>query len=136
MEKELITTLKFNVTIASCLKFFEILSISFKLTKREFFFGRLLLENSLIDYKLNKYYPSLIASSCLYMALSIFKSEKDKIKENETFFKVINYKEEEISECVIDICFVKQNLENSNYQSIIKKFNGKSFCEVSSVKII
>jgi len=51
-------------------------------------------------------------------------------KEYEVFFNIINYKEDELSECAMDICFIKNNIGNSEYLALPRKFMNKCLGEV------
>jgi G2/mitotic-specific cyclin-B, other len=136
MEKELLRTLKFDVTVATSLKFYEILYHKLLMDKTDFFFGRYLIELALINYKFNSYLPSLIACSACYIALTLFKKDSEKKKNHKNFFKLVNYKQEELMECSMDLCFMYENAENMMYPALKKKFSSKSLMEVAKLKFL
>lgn len=134
MEKELLRTLKFDVTVATSLKFYEILNQKLFMDKSDFFFGRYLIELSLLNYKFNSYLPSLIACTACYIALTLFKKESEKKKNYKNFFKLVNYKHEELLECCMDLCFMYENADNMMYPALKKKFLSKNHMEVAKLK--
>ena len=134
MEKEVLTVLKFSVTVATSLKFYEILCIKINTSKIDFFFGKYLLELSLLNHKFLNYHPSLVASSALYIALILYKKETEKKKTQKIFFSLVNYKQEELIDCSIDLCFMYENADSMTYQAAKKKFMSKQFMEVAKLK--
>jgi hypothetical protein len=133
MEKDLLKVLQFNITIASSLKFFEILSIKYNLSKKEFFYGNFLLEMCLLDYKLTQCEPSLVSSTVIYMILKL--TENKNLLTLEKFKELINYNLDQIRECAMSVCFLIDNVYTSDYQSVVKKYKNKQFLEVSNINL-
>jgi hypothetical protein len=125
MEKSLLKILKFEVTMPTALKFYEILSIKFSLNKIDFHFGFYLLELSLLNFKISKYYPSLVAAGSCYITMILFKRDSEKKKNSKKFYQVINYTQEEILKIVTDLCFMYENIHNSPYKAIKRKYESK-----------
>ena len=92
-------------------------------------FCRYLLELFLVDYKMLKFNPSLLASSTLYITLKITKKgEIDKITE------LTSYSEEKLKEVAKDVCLILDNVEKSSLQAVKKKFSLAKFLEVAKIK--
>lgn len=131
MEKEILILLGFNVTVPTSLSFFEIIALNFNFNQVEFMYGRYLLELYMIDTKINRYSPSLIALAVSYIIM------KTNNRSNYTdLYALVN---EEISlnnarvlkECAKEIYFLVQNAEMMNFKAALKKFSSKTFLEVS-----
>jgi hypothetical protein len=125
LEKSLLKILKFEVTIPTALKFYEILSVKLSLNKNDFHFGFYLLELSLLNFKISKYNPSLVAAGSCYMTMILFKRDTEKKKNSKKFYQLINYTQEEIIEVVTDLCFMYENIHNSPYKALKRKYEAK-----------
>jgi hypothetical protein len=72
-EYDILQTLDFNITVPSSYRFLERFS---KLTKADgviFNYSRYLIELTLIDHKMYRWSPSLIAASSVYVAKKVLK---------------------------------------------------------------
>jgi len=130
MEYDILKELDFNVTIASSNKFFDYIIQYFGLLDNEICLGRYLLEIFLLDNRMNKYTPSLIACTVGYMVL--------KMKKYENYhddYKFTSFGEVELKECVKDICFLVENIPNSSLQAVRTKFGTKEMYEASKLKL-
>lgn len=125
MERELMKVIKFEITGPSSLKFFEILTVVFNITQNETFLGFYMLETFLLNYKCNKFEPSLVASTVCYIVLKHYDKYSAK------FYDVINYKEDQIKSCAFELCYVLDNIRDSEYKSVFKKYSTKQYQEVS-----
>jgi hypothetical protein len=135
MEKDVLKVLKFNVTIATSFKFFEILCVKTNLNKLESFIGRYLLELSLINHKFLDFHPSVIACSAFYMVLILYRKDSERKNLISFFYKNINYRQEEITECVLNLCFMLENADYEAYGAVKKKFSTKQMMEVAKIKL-
>lgn len=70
-EKEILLTLRFEVTVPTSLRFFEIIALNFNFNEIEFCYGKFLLEMLLIDMRINMFPSSLIALSTAYLIMKI-----------------------------------------------------------------
>jgi cyclin B len=129
MENDMLEQLKYNITVPSPLRYLEIYNYFLKLDDSSLFFCRYLLELFLIDYKMLKYNPSLLASSSIYITLKITKK-----CESEKIFELTGYSEEKIRECSKDICLIIENVDKNSLQAIKKKFSMPKFLEVAKIK--
>ena len=98
-------------------------SKSFGFNEKQCYLGKYFMENSLIDYKMIKYSPSVIAVSCSYIVMK--------------FFGISNYKKlystsiihEKCSQKIIkdtarELCFLVKNLNSLEFKSIKEKYLG------------
>ena len=132
-EVEILKVLKFEVTIPSVLRYFEILATKFDFTTEAYLFGKYLLELSLLFWKMRNRLNCLIASSVCYMILKIFYDEDFKLQEKiNQFYSLINFKQEEIEECVLNLCFVLDNVKSSNFLSSVRKYMSQEYLEVAN----
>lgn len=129
MENDILKTLDFNVTVPSSFRYMEIFNRYLKLEDNAIMFCRYLLELFLIDYKMIKYNPSLLAASTMYITLKITrKAEAEKVTE------LIGYTDEVLKECAKDICQILDNVEKNSLQAIRNKFSLPKFMEVAKIK--
>lgn len=129
MENELLSALDYNVTVPSSFRYLEIYNYFLKVDESSFMFCRYLLELFLIDYKMLKFNPSLLAASTLYLTLKITK--KDEI---EKITDLTEYSEDKLKECAKDVCVILNNVENGSLQAVRKKFATSKYLEVSKIK--
>jgi len=129
MENDILLTLDFNVTVPSSFRYMEIFNRYLKLEDNAIMFCRYLLELFLIEYKMIKYNPSLLAASTMYITLKITKKmEAEKVTE------LIGYSDDVLKECAKDICQILDNVEKNSLQAIRNKFSLPKFMEVAKIK--
>lgn len=120
MEQEnlMLKVLKFEVTFPTSLRYFEILRVEFGIDERYYNYGNYLLELSLLDCRFSRYMQAVIATTVCFFLLKIFY----RISFKQFMGKFIKIKESEIKDCLIDICFLIDNIENSIYPAVNKKY--------------
>lgn len=129
MESDILLTLDFNVTVPSSFRYMEIFNRYLKLEENAIMFCRYLLELFLVEYKMIKYNPSLLAASTMYITLKITKKmEAEKVTE------LIGYTDEVLKECAKDICQILDNVEKNSLQAIRNKFSLPKYMEVAKIK--
>jgi cyclin B len=131
METLLLKVLGFKTLIPSSIAFYQIISQFFKFTKKQLMFGRYLLESFLIDYRMTRYLPSVIACSCSYILMKVFKFNNYQ----EIYGKLFNANSNPITlkECANEICYLVDNLDESNLRAVKRKFSTKEYFEVSLI---
>jgi cyclin B len=129
MENNMLRSLEFNVTTPSSYRFLEIFKNFLKLDEMLFMFCRYLLEILLVDPKTNKFNPSLLAASAIYITLKITKKN-----EIDMITKISDYTEDKLRECAKDICLILDNEEKNNLKAVKKKFSSIKYLEVSKIK--
>jgi hypothetical protein len=153
MEKQILQVLKFNILSPSCFRFYEIISKHFNFNQKHFFFGRYLMEVFLVDFRMLKYYPSVIACACCYIVMKFFKYTNYSLIYDKSLFshkEVVSPKSATpvgvgtthslsgtlppgtiIKECAKEICFLVDNLELSSLTAAKRKFSTSEYEQVS-----
>ena len=130
MENNILKILKFNIVSPTSNDFYNILSKAFNFDKTQFYFGRYFLESALIDYQMIKYKPSLIAVSCVYIVMKIFKISDYKILYTNDVFR------EECPQTAIKntaraIYFLVKNLSHLSLKAAKDKYSLSQFLNVT-----
>ena len=120
MEQEnlMLKVLKFEVTFPTSLRYFEILRVEFGIDEKYYNYGYYLLELCLIDCRFSRYMQAVIATTVCFFLLKIYY----KMSFKQFMGKYIKIKENEIKDCLIDICFLIDNIDNSIYPAVNKKY--------------
>ena len=132
MENEILSVIKFELTIPTSLNFLKIYGTLLNLDEKNFFRCYYLNELSLINYNLCKFYPSLIACVCLFINL---KSDKNFFKgyNEQEMFKITGYNKQDIVICLEEMVksLNKVNEINNKFISIKKKYALDKYMKVS-----
>lgn len=132
MESIMLNTLGFHLTVPSALRFGERFSKVANLNDRQTHLVNYLMELTCQEYKFLKYYPSLIASSAVYLSNIMSHSSKPW---SSTLLSHTTYDEAALKECVSDL-FELANKQPSKYRAVRKKYANKKFCEVSTMPVV
>ena len=134
MENEILKKLNFSLCHPSPIKFYELITYSFKFNKKKFYMGKYLMESFLVDLKNIKYKPSIIACACVYIVMKFFKMNNYQESYNKKWF-MLNENEPSITyivkECAKDICLFVDNIQRTNFLSCQKKYSKNEFEKVS-----
>ena len=82
-------------------------------------YGIFLLEMSLLDCRFSKYQQNLIATTVCFIVKKLF----NKDLKIEKFLENTKINLEELKNCLIDICFLLENIQASCYHAVTKKHN-------------
>ena len=129
MENEMLSTLEYNITVPSSYRYMEVFNQYLKIEDNALMFCRYLLELFLVEYKMIKYNPSLLAAASIYLTL--------KITGKNLTYKIVelsNYTDEVLKECAKDICIILDNVEKCQLQAVRKKFSLPKFMEVAKIR--
>ena len=118
-ENYMLKILKFEITFPTSLRYYEILRIEFGIEEKYFIYGDYLLTLSLIDSRFSKYPQAVIATTVCFFLKKLFYGINIKV----FLGKYVKIKEDEIKSCLIDICFLLYNIEDSIYTAVNNKFN-------------
>jgi hypothetical protein len=131
MEVDILTTLNFNVTVPSALRFLEyLITISYvKLEDEIMFYCKYILDLLLIECKMLKYYPSLLAAATIYIVLKIKKCPK-KID----IVRLSGYTEERLKECAKDIVVLIDSIDVCELKTIKNKYSSSRYLCVAKRK--
>jgi len=130
MEKEILRSLDYKIIFPSILEFYDLLSVNFGFSEKEYYLGRYFVEMFLLDYRINKYSNSLVACSAVYLVLKINKNEDYKLIYRYTFDD-----EKNLKNCAKEILFLLENIESTKLLAIKNKYASKEFHEVSKILI-
>ena len=133
MENEILSVIKFELTLPTSLSFLKIYSTLLNLDEKNNFRCCYLNEVSLINYNLSKFYPSLIACVCLFINL---KSDKNFFKgyNEQEMFEITGYNKQDILICLKEMINTlnKINEVNNKFISIKKKYALEKYMKVSN----
>ena len=95
MEYKMLTKMEFNITTPSSYRFLErIFKLCPEADDKIFNLSRYLIELSLVEYRMLKHPPSMLASAALFLSMKILK--KEHAKWTETLQEVTKYEEHQI----------------------------------------
>lgn len=116
-ENQMMKVLKFELTFPTSLRYFEVLRELYSINQKYNHIALFLLELTLIDCRFSKYSQATVATTITFILMKIYYNYSfDKFIDNS-----IKIPENTIKECLIDIFFLYENIENSIYSSIPKK---------------
>ena len=124
MENKELNILHYDITIVSSLNFLQIYNSYFHFDKEIYLLSLYFLELSNLEYKLLKYYPSLLASSAILISLKIYNSSKEKMK---TFLCFTQYNYDQVFECMKDIYNILYKFQLCEFNSTYIKFCSEKF---------
>lgn len=132
MEQTMLRTLDFNLTAPSPYRFLERYA---KLSESDdliFYYARYVIELTLLDVKLYKWSPSLIAASAIYLAKKVMKRNAPW---NEFMAVQTNYAEFQVRDCARELCYLLTNACNKQepFCSLNSKFSLPKFMEVAKI---
>ena len=130
IEREMLRVLEYNVTITSPYRFLERYNRLQRSSEDGFYLSQYMIELGLLDYRMLKYKPSLLAASAIFLSNKFLKNSEawpSVLRENST------YRDIDLKTCAKDLCVLLQNANNKNLQSLKKKFSSKSFNQVATL---
>jgi cyclin B len=132
MEYEILKTLEFNVTTPSS---FTFLNRFLKVSKADSVTESLatyLVELPLIEYRMLKYSPILVAASAVYVASHILKK---RMNWRDFMADYTGFSESEIRACSKDLCILFHGINKINLQAVKKKFSSSKFHKVGLITL-
>ena len=130
IEKDILKTINYNIQPPSQEDFYNLISKAFDFGEKQIFLGKFFMENSLIDYNMIKYPPSVIAVSCCYIVMKFFKIENYK-KLYSTRIIYDKCPQKIIKDAARELCFLVKNLNNSEFKAIKKIYSNIKYCNVA-----
>lgn len=103
--------------------------------------ARYLIELPLIEYRMLKYCPSLLAASALFLAHKIIPRQSDngdlsKLPAwDEKLVQHTGYDEGNLKPCAKDLCILLQGIEKCQLQAVRKKFSNPAYNEVALIRL-
>ena len=137
LENDILMALNFELLYPSPIKFFEYLSVNFNFDKKAHFMGKYLMETFLLDIKYVKYKASVISCACTYIVMKFLKMEGYQESYNKKYYMLDENEDlplgHDVKDCAQDICFLVDNINNSNYSSCYKKYSKIEFEKVALI---
>ena len=129
MENEILNLLKFELLYPSPIKFYDMLSLIFNFEKKQYLFGKYLMESFLNNLKWINFKPSIISCACAYIVMKYYKMKNYQESYNIKYYNA-NYKNKEniynessVKECAKEICSFVDNINKTNFLSCKKKYS-------------
>ena len=140
MEEQVLDKLNFAFLYPSPIKFFEYLSLKFNFDKKQFFFGKYLMETFLLNLICIKYFPSIIACAAAYIVMKFFKLKNYKESYLKQWYMIegkegFNFIEPRcgVKDCAQEMCNFVDNIGSTNYLSCQKKYESEECCCISKL---
>ena len=140
MEQNILNGLNYDLLYPSPIKFFEYLSLKFNFDKKQFFFGKYLMETFLLNLIWIKYSPSIIACAAAYIVMKFFKLKNYKESYQKIWYTIegkegFNFVEPRcgVKDCAQEMCNFVDNIGNTNYLSCQKKYESEECCAISKL---
>ena len=135
MENQILSAINFCLLYPSPIKFFEYLSQNFNFNKKMHFMGKYLMESFLLDVKYVKYNASIISCACAYIVMKLFQNPRYRESYEKKYY-LINENEEVkighgVKDCAQDICFLIDNISDTNFKSCYNKYSSEKLEKVS-----
>ena len=140
MEQNILNGLNYDLLYPSPIKFFEYLSLKFNFDKKQFFFGKYLMETFLLNLTWIKYSPSIIACAAAYIVMKFFKLKNYKESYLKQWYMIegkegFTYVEPRcgVKDCAQEMCNFVDNIGNTSYLSCQKKYESEECCCISKL---
>ena len=130
-EGKILTTLKFELTYSSQYRFLIRYARIKGIEEKLFMLARYVIELALIEHRMQKYSPSQIAASAIYLACKIFRKEAW----NDEYESSLKYDELTVKSGAKDLCHLLQTADRSALQAVRKKFSHPKYLEISKIQL-
>mmetsp|Transcript_28877 Transcript_28877/g.51463 ORF Transcript_28877/g.51463 Transcript_28877/m.51463 type:complete len:321 (+) Transcript_28877:23-985(+) len=132
MERNILATLNYDITAPSAFRFLERFGNLAGLDEQSQLLSQYLCELSLVEYKMLRYAPSLLAAASIYLTL--------KIARRDVVWPVVlaehsRYRDMALRQCAKDLCILLQGVEKCTLQAVRKKFSLSKYGEVAKIQI-
>ena len=132
MEKLILKSLDFNIVSPSSLRFFEIISHSFKFSDQMIAFGKYILVLMSLNYKMLRYIPSVRACTTAYIVMKYYKyTNYTELYERWN----LNSDNVVLKECARETCHMMDNLGKLYSKGVNKMFASDKYYGVSNLKL-
>ncbi len=132
MELTILQTLQFDLSVPTVLRFLERYSKLLKADETAFNLALYLAESQMLDSRMAKYTPSMIAAGSLYMAQ---KALRRGCAFNELLAKQAHYTEAEVQLCAKEIQATMKSKDRVGFTAARRKYSSPSHKEVSKISI-
>ena len=101
-------------------------------TDKGLWLAKYILELCLLDYKMLKYEPNMLASAGLYLSNKILRRSQSW---NETLERNSNFEENELRVCAKDLFVMLQNSEKNSFQAVRRKYSDPKYLSVARIQM-
>lgn len=136
MEYEILSKLEFDIHPMFASRYLEIIAATLKLGEKDLNFCFLMLDLFNFDYRINKFSPSVVACSCIFINYKLKKCSNQEC--NEIIKRFLNFNvdaNENVRECVYLLCGLLDNLASPFFKKVKEKYSNKDLNEVIKQKI-
>ncbi|CAG9318024.1 unnamed protein product [Blepharisma stoltei] len=128
MEAKILSTLQYNITTPSSFRFLERYSRLCEFEEKDFHFAQYLIEMTLMEYKMIKFSPSIIAISAVYLTNKL-NDVKDLLPS--ALIEQTKYSKQDLKACTKELQLCLQNIKHAQQHALVKKFSLPRFSEVA-----
>ena len=132
IEQKILCKLKFEIAFPSSYRFLERYTKLARGDELSFYISQYLLELSMLDYKMLKYTPSMLAAAAVYEAA---KAQKKPCSWNDMLKNQSNYSESDLLACAKDMVDILKAADKMPQQATKRKFAQSKFREASKQKL-
>jgi cyclin B len=132
MERSILAKLEYNITTPSPFRFLERFGNLAGLDDQSQLLSQYLCELALVEYKMLRYPPSLLAAASIYLTLKIARRDvvwPAVLAEHSTYNDIA------LRQCAKDLCILLQGVDKCTLQAVCKKFSLPKFGEVAKIQI-
>ena len=115
-EALVLETLDFNLHFPTSLRFLERYCAIGECSAEIYYLSRFMLELCMVEVKMNKWNPSMLASASIYISKKI---KECSIPLSPFMISQTGHTEDQIRHCARDICFILNNVDNKSYYKSI-----------------
>ena len=140
MENDILKTIEFNITIPTPLRFVELLQQFLNLNTQNVYMCQYLIELAVMNYKMIKYSPLLIATCAVYLEKKLNKNGIilwDE-KYESVIWDVSGYKKNEIDvrSCLKEMCLTLDDVDLGKYPAVKKKYSSEKYMQIANQGVL
>ena len=132
MEYYVLSILNFKILFPTPCDFYDIISQIYHFNSQQYYLGKYFMECALIDYRMIKYNPSILACSCCYLVMKFFGIKNYKFMYDYRLSNEIS-PQKIIKQCGKEICILIRGLKAAALNATREKYSLKEFERVSEL---
>ena len=130
MEYLVLRFLNFKILFPTPCDFYDIISQIYHFNSQQYYLGKYFMECALIDYRMIKYNPSILACSCCYLVMKFFGIKNYKFMYDYRLSNEIS-PQKITKQCGKEICILIRGLKATALKATREKYSLKEFERVS-----
>ena len=140
MENDILKTIEFNITIPTPLRFVELLQQFLNLNTKNIYMCQYLIELAVMNYKMIKYSPLLIATCAVYLEKKLNKNGImlwDE-KYESVIWDVSGYakNENDVRSCLKEMCLTLDDVDLGKYPAVKKKYSSEKYMQIANQGVL